>query len=125
MPDVLRVAEILVSHAVRVHGEDVAIIACYGSRAKGTASASSDLDIFYIPDDGKAGALSSQFVLDGLPYDFWPVSWGLAEAIADARSSRPWAVSASLIADAKVLHQRLAPSASAPSTAAPRSRNDM
>ena len=67
MPDVLRVAEILVSHAVRVHGEDVAIIACYGSRAKGTASASSDLDIFYIPDGGKAGALSSQFVLDGLP----------------------------------------------------------
>jgi hypothetical protein len=106
MPDVLRVAEILVSHAARVHGDEIAIIACYGSRAKGTATAASDLDIFYIPDEGKAASLSSQFVLDGLPYDFWPVSWALAEAIADARSHRPWAVSASLIADARVLHHR-------------------
>jgi len=106
MPDVFEIAEILVSHAVRVHGEEIAIIAYYGSHAKGLASPTSDLDIFYIPDAGKAKSLCSQFVLDGLPYDFWPVSWELAEDIANARSNRPWAVSASLIADAKVLYHR-------------------
>jgi len=106
MTDVFKIAEILVSHAVQVHGEKVAIIACYGSYAKGLASPTSDLDIFYIPDEGKAESLSSQFVLDGLPYDFWPVSWELAEDIANAKSERPWAVSASLIADAKVLYHR-------------------
>ena len=106
MPDVLKIAEILVSHAVRAHKDEVAIIACYGSHAKGLASLTSDLDIFYIPDEGKAESLCSQFIIDGLPYDFWPVSWELAENIANARAKRPWAVAASLIADAKVLYHR-------------------
>jgi hypothetical protein len=70
------------------------------------ASPTSDLDIFYIPDEGKAGSLCSQFIIDGLPYDFWPVSWRLAEDIANARGERPWAVAASLIADAEVLYHR-------------------
>jgi hypothetical protein len=106
MLDVFRIADILVEHAQRVHGDEIAIIAYYGSRAKGLASPTSDLDIFYIPDEGKAETLCSQFIIDGLPYDFWPVSWAMAEEIADARSSREWAISASLIADAKVLHHR-------------------
>lgn len=104
MSDVFEVAEILVSHAVRAHKGEIAIIAYYGSYATGLASPTSDLDIFYIPDDGKAGSLSSQFVFDGLPYDFWPLSWEFAERIANARHS--WAVAASLIADARVLYYR-------------------
>mgnify|MGYP001138200626 CR=1 FL=1 len=106
MSDVFKIAEILISHAVRVHKDEVAIIAYYGSYAKGLASPTSDLDIFYIPDEGKAGSLCSQFIIDGLPYDFWPVSWEFAENIANARAERPWAVAASLIADAKVLYHR-------------------
>lgn len=106
MHDVFEVAEILVEHAVETYGGLIAIIAYYGSYAKGRATPASDLDLFYIPDEGQAGALSSQFVLDGLPYDFWPISWIFAEELADARSGRPWAVSASLIADARVLHHR-------------------
>ena len=106
MSDVFEIAEILISHAVRAHKDEVAIIAYYGSHARGLASPTSDLDIFYIPDEGKAGSLGSQFIIDGLPYDFWPVSWKFAEDIANARSERPWAVAASLIADAKVLYHR-------------------
>lgn len=106
MPDVFRVAALLVEHAIARFPGQVAIIAYYGSHAKGTATASSDLDLFYIPDDGQAGALSSQFVYDGLPYDFWPISWAFAEDMANARPGRPWARAASLIADAKVLYAR-------------------
>jgi hypothetical protein len=106
MPDVFKIADILVSHAVRAHKDEVALIVYGGSYAKGTASPSSDLDIYYIPDEGKAESLSSQFILDGLPYDFWGVPWKFAEDIANARSRRPWAVSASLIADTKVLYHR-------------------
>lgn len=106
MSDVFRVAALLVEHARRAFPGQVAIIAYYGSHAKGTATAASDLDLFYIPDEGKADALSSQFVLDGLPYDFWPVSWSFAEDMANARPGRPWARAASLIADAKVLFAR-------------------
>jgi hypothetical protein len=106
MSDVFRIAEILVSYAARAHKDEIAIIAYYGSHAKGLASPTSDLDIFYIPDEGKAASLCSQFIVDDLSYDFWPVSWKLAESIANARAGRSWAVAASLIADAKVLHHR-------------------
>ena len=106
MSDVFRIAEILVSYAARAHQDEIAIIAYYGSHAKGLASPTSDLDIFYIPDAGKAGSLGSQFIIDDFPYDFWPVSWELAESIANARAGRSWAVAASLIADAQVLYHR-------------------
>ncbi len=106
MSDVFEIAQILVSHAVQAHKDEIAIIAYYGSYAKGCASPTSDLDIFYIPDEGKARTLCSQFIIDDLPYDFWPVSWAMAEGIANAEGKRPWAVSASLIADARVLHHR-------------------
>jgi hypothetical protein len=106
MPDVFRIAEILISHAVQAHAGEIAIIAYYGSHAKGQASPTSDLDILYVPDEGKAQSLSSQFVIDGLPYDFWGVPWTFLEDIANGSSGRPWAVAASLIADTKVLYHR-------------------
>jgi predicted nucleotidyltransferase len=106
MPNVFKVAEILIAHTLEAHPGEIAIIAYYGSHAKGQASANSDLDLFYIPDEGQAQALCSQFILDDLPYDFWPVSWQFAEGIANAQSGRPWAVAASLIADARVLYHR-------------------
>lgn len=104
--EVFEVADILIQHALETHGSDIAIIAYYGSWAKGTATANSDLDICFIPANDQALALSSTFVIDGRPFDFWPVSWEFAEALASARSHRPWAVSASLIADAKILYAR-------------------
>jgi hypothetical protein len=106
MTDVFNIADILVAHALETHKDEIAIIAYYGSHAKGTASPTSDLDIFYIPDEGKASSLNCEFILDGLPYDFWGVPWKFAEDIANARSSRPWAVSASLIANTRVLYHR-------------------
>jgi hypothetical protein len=106
MTDVFEIAQILVSHAKKVHGSEIGIIAYYGSHAKGTATPTSDLDIYYVPDDGEAGSLSTTFILDDLPYDFWGPPWKMLEEIANARSRRPWAVSASMIADTKVLYSR-------------------
>ncbi len=106
MPDVFRTAEILISHALETHPGEIAIVAYYGSYARNTASASSDLDLYYIPDPGKALNLSCQFILEGLPYDFWPVSWTFLEEIASAKSRRPWAVAAPLLAYAKPLYHR-------------------
>jgi hypothetical protein len=104
MHNVFDVARVLVEHAVRTHGHEVGIIAYYGSHATGSASQSSDLDMFYIPDNGKASSLSSQFVFDGMPYDLWPLGWQRAERIASARQH--WAVAASIIAHAQVMYHR-------------------
>jgi hypothetical protein len=106
MTNVFKIADILVEHALRAHPGQIAIIAYYGSHATGSASPTSDLDIFYIPDEGQASSLNCEFILGGLPFDFWGVPWKFAEDIANARSRRPWAVSASLIANTQVLYHR-------------------
>ncbi len=106
MTDVFKIADILVSHAVRVHGYDIALIVYHGSYARGTATSTSDLDIYYVPDDGKAESLSITFVIGNLPYEFECMPWKVLENIANAKSRNPWAISASQIADAKVLYYR-------------------
>lgn len=106
MTDVFKVADILISHAVRVHGNEIALVVYHGSYARGTATSTSDLDIYYVPDDGKAESLSTTFVIGDLPYDFECMPWKVLENIANAKSRNHWAVSASMVADAKVLYCR-------------------
>ena len=106
MTDVFKIADILVSHAVRVHGNEIALIVYHGSYARGTATSTSDLDIYYVPDDGKAESLSTTFVIGDLPFQFDYMPWKVLENIANAKSRNPWAVSASQVADAKVLYYR-------------------
>jgi hypothetical protein len=106
MTDVFRIADILISHAVRVHGAEIALIVYHGSYASGTATSTSDLDIYFVPDDGKAESLSTTFVIGDLPFEFECMPWKVLEDIANAKARHPWAVSASMIADAKVLFYR-------------------
>jgi hypothetical protein len=106
MTDVFRIADILISHALQVHGNEIALIVYCGSYALGTATSTSDLDIYYVSDDGKAESLSTTFIIGDLPYDFECMPWTVLENIANAKARNPWAVSASQVADAKVLYYR-------------------
>lgn len=102
--DVFKLADIFVSHAVKTYGNEVGIIAYYGSYALGQATAVSDLDLIFIPDEGKAKSLTACFVLDGISFDFFPISWQRAERLANGTNG--WGVGPSLIANAKLLHVR-------------------
>ena len=51
--DVFRMADLLVAGALATLAGEIDIISYYGSHAQGTATDTSDLDIFYIPADGK------------------------------------------------------------------------
>ncbi|MDF2629543.1 MAG: hypothetical protein K0R39_3374 [Symbiobacteriaceae bacterium] len=101
MIDVFNVAEIVVNHVKERYPDDVALVAYYGSYAQGTAHAKSDLDFFFIPATDRGFQASVQFVLDGIGFDFWPISWTRAERMAAFEEDM-----VTIIADSKVLYSR-------------------
>lgn len=101
MVDVFELSRILVEDVKARYSDDIAIVAYYGSYAHGTANAKSDLDFFFIPTRPNWWDASRQFILDGIGYDFWPVSWERAEGMAEFNEGK-----VSIIADCRVLYHR-------------------
>ena len=99
--DVFKVADILVEDVKAKYGNEIAIVAFYGSYARGTATERSDLDFFFIPDCAEGMKASFQFVLEGIGFDFWPINWERAERMASFQDGK-----VAVIADSKVLYAR-------------------
>jgi len=105
MTDPMDVAGFLVERTVRLFGEDVDLIAIYGSRALEQARPDSDLDIFFVPRDGRTPSVGRTFLLDGLLYDFWGIPWERLEGFATG-TARSFAFAPSLVLNAKPLYTR-------------------
>ena len=75
MLGVLAVADLRVSEVIGCYADEVGFIAYYGSYSQGTAGPGSDLDIFYIPAEGKRPPVGRAVLIAGLLFDFWPIRW--------------------------------------------------
>lgn len=85
--------------AVRDFPQDLALVLHYGSSATGTAGPMSDVDCCFVPATDAGLRFARTFVIDGVGYDIFPVSWQRLERIADLREPLE-----PLVGDSVVLH---------------------
>ncbi|GGO05919.1 hypothetical protein [Saccharibacillus kuerlensis] len=99
--NVFDVSSALIERIRRDYAEDVAIAAYYGSYLDGTATERSDLDFFFIPANPNGCRAGLTFILNGISFDFWPISWKRAEKMARLEDGQ-----AGILADCKLLYVR-------------------
>jgi predicted nucleotidyltransferase len=105
MPDVFAVANLFVSKVVDCHVDEADLVAYYGSYSQGTAGPGSDLDIFYIPAEGKSPPVGRTVLIAGVLLDFWPIRWDTMEGFATGQL-RGWSLAPAIVHHAKVIHKR-------------------
>jgi len=66
----------------------IALVCIYGSYINGTANPFSDVDCYFVPKNEGGQKLARTFILDGVGYDIFPMSWQRLEAIANLETSQ-------------------------------------
>ncbi|MDO3411826.1 nucleotidyltransferase domain-containing protein [Saccharibacillus sp. CPCC 101409] len=99
--NVFDVSAALIERIRRDYADDVAIAAYYGSYLDGTATERSDLDFFFIPATPAGHKAGLAFILNGISFDFWPISWERAGCMARMEDAK-----AGILADCKLLYVR-------------------
>ncbi|MCH5350209.1 MAG: nucleotidyltransferase domain-containing protein [Oscillospiraceae bacterium] len=62
--------------------DDISMVLIYGSYVNGTANAMSDVDCYYIPKTERGYEIAVDFIIGGVGYDIFPMSWDRVENIA-------------------------------------------
>lgn len=65
--------------------DDVSLLLTYGSYINGTANPMSDVDFYFIPKTDRAYELCKSFIVEGIGYDLFPMSWERVEGIAELK----------------------------------------
>lgn len=67
----------------RDYREDIALVLIYGSHINGTTNRLSDVDTFFIPKTDRGFSFARTFILKGIGYDIFPMSWERVSRIAE------------------------------------------
>lgn len=77
------IAELLINKIKKDYENDVAVAVIYGSTIYNDTHSRSDLDLFFVPKTERGNRLDFTFILDGIGFDFWSISWERLERIAN------------------------------------------
>lgn len=81
--EVMRSAEILMEKIEKDYKEDIALLVVMGSYIYNETHSRSDLDMYFVPKTKRGENLGKVFIIDGIGFDFWPISWERLEGIAN------------------------------------------
>jgi len=81
--NLIRVVELLIEKIKSDYKDDIALVAIMGSYIYGETHSRSDLDMFFVPNTERGYNLGFTFIIDGIGFDYWPVSWERLERIAN------------------------------------------
>lgn len=69
------------------YADDISLVFLYGSYINGSANGKSDVDCYYIPKTERGYNMAVDFIIDGVGYDIFPMSWERVAKIADLHES--------------------------------------
>jgi len=98
--DLTEVANALIEKIKKDYNGDVSVVNIYGSYLNNDAHKFSDLDLFLVPKTERGYNLGTTFILNGIGYDFWALSWERLEMIARHNEGSRY----SIITDGKVIY---------------------
>ena len=81
------------------YANDISIVAIYGSYINGTANSKSDVDCYFIPKTDRGYEFETGFIIDGVGYDVFPMSWERVAGIADLKECL-----IPLVGDARIIY---------------------
>lgn len=82
-----RLVRWIAEKAEREYAEDISLVLIYGSYVNGTANSRSDVDCCFIPKTERGYEMAAGFILEGVGYDIFPMSWERVERIACLREN--------------------------------------
>jgi predicted nucleotidyltransferase len=89
--------------ALKRYGKSIAIIAMYGSRARGDYEEDSDLEFFAVTDDEKI-KVDIEFTFNGIPVDMWSKSFDYFEKVAQI--DEYWILPAGTLSYCEIIYVR-------------------
>ncbi len=91
----------IVDKVKREYADDISLVLIYGSYINGSANSRSDVDCYYIPETERGYDMAVDFIVDGVGYDIFPMTWERVEGIADLHESM-----SPLVGDVQIIYCR-------------------
>ncbi|QNO14079.1 hypothetical protein HYG86_04475 [Alkalicella caledoniensis] len=79
----LKAAEILIDKIKKDYKNDIACVVVMGSYVYNETHSRSDLDMYFVPKTERGFNLQKVFLIDGIGFDFWAISWERLEGMAN------------------------------------------